>query len=151
MMQRKSIPSLATLAVLVFFIPQLFAGEGWLTDFEKAKTEAATQKVPILANFSGSDWCGWCVKLDAEVFSKDEFKTYANGNLVLFLADFPRNKPQSDEIKMQNKALAEKYGIRGKPIVLLLDHTGKVLETTGYQPGGASAYVKHLQSLLVTK
>ena len=124
------------------------AGEGWPTDFEKAKAEAAARNVPILADFSGSDWCGWCVRLDNEVFSKAEFKAYAKKNVVLFLADFPNSKPQSAEIKAQNETLSKRYRIRGFPTVLLLNADGSVINETGYQAGGAVAYVEHLKSLL---
>ncbi|MFC1498771.1 thioredoxin family protein, partial [Verrucomicrobiota bacterium] len=65
---------------------------GWLTDFEQARKLAKEKKLPILADFAGSDWCGWCIKLDKEVFTKEEFKKYAKDNLVLFLADFPNKK-----------------------------------------------------------
>ncbi len=124
------------------------AGEDWLTDFEKAKEEAAVRNVPILADFSGSDWCGWCIRLDKEVFSKSEFKAYAKENVVLFLADFPNSKPQSAEIKAQNKKLSNEYGISGFPTVLLLDAEGNVLGRTGYKAGGAVTYVEHIKSLL---
>lgn len=122
--------------------------ENWLTDFEKAKAEAAARKVPILIDFAGSDWCGWCIRLDNEVFSKPEFQAYAKDNLVLFLADFPNGKPQPEVVKTQNKALAEKYGVEGFPSVLLLDSTGKVLGKTGYQKGGPVDYVEHIKKLL---
>ena len=137
--------------ILVLFAAgasRLMAGEGWLTDFEQAKAEAANKNLPILADFAGSDWCGWCIRLDNEVFSKDTFKEYAKDHVILFLADFPNSKPQTAEVKAQNKALAEKYGIQGFPTVLLLDETGKVIGRTGYQAGGPDAYVKHLESLL---
>jgi protein disulfide-isomerase len=126
------------------------AGEGgaWLTDFEAAKRQAAELNRPILADFSGSDWCGWCIKLDKEVFSKKAFQDYAGTNLVLFLADYPARKPQTDAMKAQNKALAAKYGIEGYPTVLLLDAKGAELARTGYQPGGPEAYVEHLKGLL---
>jgi protein disulfide-isomerase len=124
------------------------AGEGWLTDFEKAKEEAAERNVPILVDFSGSDWCGWCIRLDNEVFSQPEFKAYAKDNLVLFLADFPNGKPQSDEIKAQNEKLSNQYGVSGFPTVLLLSADGSVINKTGYQAGGASAYVEHIKELL---
>lgn len=81
--------------------------QSWITDFAQAQKEAANRKVPILANFSGSDWCGWCIRLDEEVFSKPEFKAYAEKNLVLFVADFPQGKPQADGIKLQNQKLAD--------------------------------------------
>ena len=126
----------------------LAAEEGWLTDFEAAKQLAAEKGLPILADFSGSDWCGWCIKLDKEVFSQDEFKAYTEGNVVLFLADFPNSTPQSEKVKKQNQALAEKYGIRGFPTVLLLDAEGNVLERTGYKSGGAETYVEHIKGLL---
>lgn len=122
--------------------------ENWLTDFEKAKAEAAARKVPILADFAGSDWCGWCIKLDNEVFSQPEFQAYAKDHLVLFLADFPSAKKQSEAVKKQNAALAEKYGIEGFPSVRLLDSTGKLLGKTGYQKGGAAHYVEHIKKML---
>lgn len=120
----------------------------WLIDFEEAKKQAAEKNLPILADFSGSDWCGWCIKLDKEVFSKDEFKAYAKENLILFLADFPSRKKLPADVKAQNDKLAKEYGIRGYPTVLLLDAKGKVLERTGYQKGGAAAYVEHIKGLL---
>ncbi|MDK2963569.1 MAG: hypothetical protein PWQ29_963 [Verrucomicrobiota bacterium] len=123
------------------------AAADWLTDFESARQQAAARNVPILADFSGSDWCGWCIRLEKEVFSQPEFKAYAEKNLVLFRADFPSRKPQSDAVKQQNRELAERYGIRGYP-TMLLDSAGNVLKRTGYQPGGADAYVEHLKSLL---
>ena len=125
-----------------------FAGEGWLTDYNEALNLSAKTGKPILADFSGSDWCGWCIKLDKEVFSHSSFKKYAKKNLVLLMLDFPQNKPQTASIKKQNKSLAEKYGIQGFPTVLLLDKNGKVISKTGYQAGGANKYVSHIKSLL---
>ena len=120
----------------------------WLTDFEQAKQVAAEKKRPILVNFSGSDWCSWCIRLDKEVFSQAIFKQYAGEDLVLFVADFPRGKKLPDKVRLQNEALAEKHGVRGFPTVLLLDAAGKTVATTGYRPGGAEAYVAHLRGLL---
>ena len=120
----------------------------WLTDFEAAKKTAAEKKLPILADFSGSDWCGWCIKLDKEVFSQNEFKDFAKDNFILFLADFPRKKQQSDKIKKQNDGLSKKYAIEGFPTILLMDAEGRVLARTGYERGGAAAYVAHLKKLL---
>jgi len=134
--------------VLTFMSGLVFGSEGWLTDFEAAKKQAAEQKRPILIDFSGSDWCGWCIKLDKEVFSKDSFKVYAKENLVLVLADFPSAKKLPAEVKAQNEALLEKYGVRGFPTVLLLDAEGNELARTGYQRGGPEAYVSHLKKLL---
>jgi protein disulfide-isomerase len=127
------------------------SGDNWLTNFEAAKKLAAEKGRPILADFSGSDWCGWCIKLDQEVFSQAEFQAYATNNLVLFLADFPARKPQADDVKQQNAGLQQKYNIQGYPTVLLLDAEGKVLAQTGYQQGGAAAYVEHVKKLLAKK
>ncbi len=127
------------------------ASDGWLTNFEEAKKVAAEKNLPIIADFSGSDWCGWCIKLDNEVFSKEEFKKYAKDNLVLFMADFPRASKQSAEIKKQNETLAKQYGVRGFPTVLVLDSTGKQIAKTGYQAGGAKKYIEHIKGLIPAK
>ncbi len=120
----------------------------WLTDFNKAKQVSKDIGKPILIDFSGSDWCGWCVKLDKEIFSREIFKKYAKENLVLMMVDFPRNKKQSNEVKKQNKALLKKYSVRGFPTVFLVDSEGKVLARTGYRRGGAQKYVDHLKKIL---
>lgn len=122
--------------------------DGWLTSLEDAKAESAKRNVPILADFSGSDWCGWCMKLEKEVFTTPEFKEYASKNLVLLLVDFPHQKHQSPKLKKQNKELAEQFNVDGFPTVVLLDAKGKELGRTGYRPGGGESYVKHLQQLL---
>jgi len=126
------------------------AGEEWLTDINQAKKEAAEKNLPILADFSGSDWCGWCIKLDKEVFSQKEFKAFAKDRVVLFLADFPRAKELTADLKMQNEQLRKAYAVEGFPTVLLLDAGGKVIARTGYRKGGAGAYVDHLKDLLKT-
>ncbi|MDA0989346.1 MAG: thioredoxin family protein [Verrucomicrobia bacterium] len=123
-------------------------GSEWLTDFEEAKRVAAETGRPILVDFSGSDWCGWCIRLEKEVFSQAAFSTYAKDNVVLFLADFPSQEEQPAATVKQNEALQQKYGIRGFPSVLLLDAEGNVLAETGYQPGGAERYVNHLKALI---
>jgi len=126
----------------------LYGNDGWLTDFEAAKKTAAEKKLPILADFSGSDWCGWCIKLDNEVFSKKEFKDFAKDNLVLFVADFPRASKQDEKTKKQNDELMKKHEVAGFPTVLLMDAEGKVFARTGYERGGVSAYVEHLKKLI---
>ena len=124
------------------------ADETWMTDFNAALAKAKAEKKPLLVDFTGSDWCGWCIKLDKEVFSKDAFKTFANTELVLVEIDFPNRKKQSKALKAQNKELAKKYGIRGFPTILLFSPDGEVIGKTGYQAGGPEAYVKHLRELL---
>ncbi len=142
---------LITLLSLLGLQASLFAGgEAWMTDFEAAKAKAAAEQKPLLLDFTGSDWCGWCIKLDKEVFSQKAFQEYAASSLILVELDFPRSKDQSAELKAQNEALAEKYGIRGFPTILVLSSEGELIEKTGYQRGGAEAYVKHIQDILAS-
>lgn len=123
----------------------------WLTDFETAKKIATEQNLSILANFTGSDWCPWCIKLEQEVFSTPEFKEFAGKNLVLLLIDFPSKKKLPEEQATKNRDLANKYRIEGLPTILLLDPQGNVIGRTGYQEGGAKAYIEHLKTLLTKK
>lgn len=121
----------------------------WMHDFEAAKAKAAKEGKPIFINFTGTDWCGWCIKLEKEVFSQKAFQDYAKEHLVLVEVDFPRKKKQSAELKEQNKKLDKEYGVEGYPTLYLLDAEGKKLtEDIGYREGGPEAYVEHLKSLL---
>ncbi|MGF1451366.1 MAG: thioredoxin family protein [Opitutales bacterium] len=120
----------------------------WIEDFDKAKQLAEQTGRPILINFSGSDWCGWCIRLDGEVFETEQFEEFAAKNFVLFKADFPRRSPQRESIANQNKKLAENYGIRGFPTVLIVDENGEVIGRTGYQRGGPEPYIDNLKSYL---
>ena len=106
----------------------------WLTDFEAAKKQAAKEQKPILMFFTGSDWCGWCKKLHADVLDKDEFQDFARENMILLELDFPNSIPQSDELKKQNKALGEKFKVSGYPTMVLVASDGeKELDrTVGY-------------------
>jgi protein disulfide-isomerase len=137
------------LAVAMVGTGAFAAGEGWETNFEKAAAKAKAEGKHMLVDFSGSDWCSWCVKLDTEVFSKEEFKAYAKENLVLVLADFPRDKSkQSAALQKQNEQLAEKYGIRGFPTVYILNPEGNAIDKTGYQAGGPEAYVEYIKKVI---
>ena len=98
-------------------------------------------------DFTGSDWCGWCIMLDKEVFSKAEFKEYASKNLVLLELDFPRTKPMPPDIAAQNERLLRKYGIQGFPTVVVFDSSGKPLGALGYQQGGPQAFIAQLEKL----
>jgi protein disulfide-isomerase len=120
----------------------------WITNYEQAIQYANEQDKVLLINFTGSDWCVWCKKLAKEVFDQQEFQNYAKQNLILLKLDFPRSGNQTDQEKAQNEALAKKYQIQGFPSILLLDKTGKTIGQTGYQAGGAAAYVEHLKTFI---
>jgi protein disulfide-isomerase len=120
----------------------------WLINFEEAMEVAEENDLPIFVNFTGSDWCGWCKRLQSEVFSQTEFINYANENLVLLKLDFPKYIQQTEETKKYNGDLATRFGIRGFPTILLLNSQGEEIKRTGYQPGGAEAYIKHIETLL---
>src|SRR5438094_4203877 len=96
----------------------------WNTDLAKAQEQAKKENKLVMLDFTGSDWCGWCIKLNKDVFSKPEFAKYAKDNLVLVEVDFPRRKEQSAEQKKSNKALQEKYQIQGYPTIIVLNGEG---------------------------
>lgn len=123
-------------------------GEGWSHDFEAAKKQAASEKKDLLLDFTGSDWCGWCIKLNDEVFKKEPFKAGVKDSFVLVELDYPNDKSKlSEETQKQNKELGEKYAIQGYPTILLCDAEGKPYAATGYQPDGPEKYVEHLNEL----
>jgi protein disulfide-isomerase len=123
------------------------AKSGWLTSLDQAQKEAQAKNRLLLMDFTGSDWCGWCIMLDKEVFSKPEFKEYASKNLVLLELDFPRKKQMPAEITAQNERLLMKYGIQGFPTVVVFDSSGKPLGALGYQAGGPQAFIAQLEKL----
>ena len=127
--------------------PSLAAKPGWLTSLDEAQQEAKAKKKLLLLDFTGSDWCGWCIMLDKEVFSKPEFKEYASKNLVLLELDFPRRKQMPPETAAQNEKLLMKYGIQGFPTVVVFDSSGKPLGALGYQAGGPQAFIAVLEKL----
>jgi thioredoxin-related protein len=119
----------------------------WMTDLPKAQAQAKKENKLVLMDFTGSDWCGWCIKLNKEVFSKPEFAEYAKKNLVLVEVDFPRKKELSGELKKANQALQEKYKIQGYPTIVVLNGEGKKIGELGYMPGGPKAFTAELDKL----
>ncbi len=131
------------------FLSAGFAFAGWGTDWEGAKATAKKTGRPILINLTGSDWCGWCIKLEKKVFSTDTFKNYAKENLVLMEADFPRKKELPAEVKEQNEKLKDKYLAGGYPTVWLLDHEGKkISDDLGEFGDDPDKWVKKLKELV---
>ena len=146
MMRRK----LYLLFILIFILSIQLPSKAqlWYEDFKAAKAEAASTGRYMFLNFSGSDWCGWCIKLDEEVLSQKPFLDYAKDHLVLTLLDFPRSIKQSLDLKTQNQNLAREYGVLGFPTIIILDSKGQLIAKTGYRRGGAESYVAHIKSLI---
>jgi len=107
---------------------------------------AKAQKKNLLVDFTGSDWCGWCIKLHKEVFDHKEFLEPAQQKFVLVALDFPRGEEAKAKVPNpeRNKELQKKYGVRGFPTILLITPEGEVFGRTGYRPGGPEKYVEHL-------
>jgi len=123
----------------------------WQTNLEKAIETAKKENKSILVDFTGSDWCGWCIKLKDEVFSQKAFQDFAAASLVLVEIDFPKRKELPEDVAKYNRQLAEKYGIQGFPTIILLDKDGNLVAQTGYVEGGAENYVTHLKTELKIK
>ncbi len=136
------------LTVIVMLCCSKSEAINWKTDFEKASATAKSSGKYMLLDFSGSDWCGWCIRLEKEVFSQDAFKDFADENLVCVLVDFPRAKEQTEELKKQNLDLARKYSIRGYPTIIILSPDGTSVGKTGYLQGGPWEYARHLKEII---
>lgn len=127
------------------------AKEGWLVDLDEAYARSEKEKKPILANFTGSDWCGWCKRLDADVFTKPEFKSWAEKNVILLELDFPRRMQIPEKNRQQNMAMQQALQITGYPTIWLLTLT-KDPATGRYQvnPMGKTGYTQTPQQFIST-
>ncbi|MCC3160371.1 thioredoxin family protein [Hymenobacter sp. 15J16-1T3B] len=126
----------------------------WNSDLATALQQAKATNKPVLAVFSGSDWCKPCIMLKQEVFDQPEFQRYAQDKLVLARFDFPRskkNKLPADQTKRNEQAAAQLNQEGSFPLVVLLSPEGKVLAKTGYRPGGPAAYDAYLSQLLTKR
>jgi protein disulfide-isomerase len=117
----------------------------WGTDFSQALEHARADNKTVLLDFTGSDWCPWCIKFDHEALDTDPFAAYAQNKLELVLVDFPRTKPQSDELKQANEELGRRYNVSGYPTLVLVNGAGNELgRQVGYRDGGPSAFIAEL-------
>lgn len=130
----------------------------WETDINKAISVSNKSKKPMLLFFTGSDWCGWCIRLQKEVLKTPEFATWAKKNVVLVELDFPRKTAQAEAIKTQNAALQEAFGIQGFPTVYFAtakQKNGKPsftgIGSTGYVAGGPTAWLATADDILKKK
>ena len=139
---------LLLVGTIVFLLTTFGRAEAnWLTNYDEAKTKAKSDNKFLLLDFTGSDWCGWCKRLNAEVFSKPQFQDYAAKNLVLVELDFPRAKPQTEEVKKQNMQLASQYQIEGFPTIVVLNADGRKIGELGYMEGGPEAFIAAIDKL----
>lgn len=138
----------ALLSLFLFSGAALAEGGTWHTSWDSAAAESKKSGKPILMDFTGSDWCGWCIKLKDEVFKTAEFKAWAEKKVVLLELDFPRKKAQPEKVKAANKALMEKYAIRGFPTIVFAKSNGEELGRYGYDKGGPAVWTKKAEAFL---
>jgi protein disulfide-isomerase len=145
--------------VAAFFLITSFAVEAqelvWETNINKAMEVSNKTKKPMLLFFTGSDWCGWCIRLQKEVLKTPEFEKWAKDNVVLVELDYPRRTAQTPEIKKQNNELQQAFGIQGFPTIYFANGStkeGKInfqgLGKTGYVAGGAAAWIAVADGIL---
>ena len=128
----------------------------WHTDLVKAIEISTKEKKPLMLFFTGSDWCGWCIRLQKEVFYKPEFIEWANDNVVLVDIDFPKNKSkQSTELQQQNNLLQQQFSVQGYPTIHFVRPDkidGKTsltkLGNTGYRAGGPAAWISEANTYI---
>jgi thioredoxin-related protein len=136
--------------LLILFLAFIPGSLIWSENFNEAQQQAKTAHKQILINFSGSDWCGPCIRLRKEILESEVFEAYAKENLILVRADFPRQKKNqlpAEQIK-RNEALAEQYNPEGKfPYTILLDENGKILRSwDGYPNEAAGKFVQEIKT-----
>ena len=122
----------------------------WTMDFDAAKTLAKEKNLPILINFTGSDWCGWCKLMDKSVFSQPDWETYAKEHLVLVFIDFPQNKALVPmHFVARNQKLSNEFGVEGYPtyIVLAPDGTTKIGQLGASKTATPKSFIADLEKL----
>ena len=137
----------AILSILLLGTLSLQASDLWSTNYDESLKKAATENRMVLLEFTGSDWCPPCKLQAKEVFDTPGFKEFAEANLVPVKIDFPRDIPQSDEVRAANRALSEKFGVDGFPTLVLLDSKGgELARTVGYDRGGLEGFKAWVES-----
>jgi thioredoxin-related protein len=117
----------------------------WGTELSAALNQARSENKMVLLDFTGSDWCGWCIKFDKDVLSTDKFASYAKNKLVLVRLDFPRHTEQDPALKQANEQLSKRFAVDGFPTFVLLNSAGKELwRQVGYAAGGPNAFIAEL-------
>lgn len=134
------------LVMAIMLIPLFVRADDivWYTNFNEAVTKAKEEGKPIFMLFTGSDWCGWCKKLEGEVLDQKEFEKRMSDKMVFVKLDFPMKTKQPELLKKQNEELRDRFQIRGYPTVILVDPELHQIGQVGYRPGGAKAYAEFL-------
>lgn len=122
----------------------------WHTDMTTATELSIKENKPLLLFFTGSDWCGWCIKLQRDVLKTTEFANWATQNVILVELDFPRSKPQDNNLKMQNAQLAQTFGIQGYPTVWLVKPVKGADAKVNLQGLGSLGYDKSATNWITT-
>jgi protein disulfide-isomerase len=118
----------------------------WATDLPKALEQAKAENKIVLLDFTGSDWCVWCIKFDDDVLSQPEFASYAKTNLVMVMLDFPNAIKQTEALKKTNQELQAKFKVDGFPTYVALTPDGKEIgRQVGYLAGGPPAFIAELE------
>jgi thioredoxin-related protein len=128
----------------------------WHTDMAKASELSMKEKKPLMLFFTGSDWCGWCIRLQKEVFKKEEFIKWAKQNVILVELDFPKKTAQEEALKQQNYQMQQIFQVKGYPTVWLVNPEktaeGKInlsaLGSTGYVAGGPEKWLEGVNSII---
>ena len=128
----------------------------WHTDMAKAAELSMKEKKPLMLFFTGSDWCGWCIRLQNEVFKKDEFTKWANKNVILVELDFPKRTPIDEKLKIQNYQLQQIFQVKGYPTIWIVNPEKtdeekinlNALGSTGYVAGGPEKWLEGANSII---
>jgi len=136
---------LSALAVSLALCASASAKSGWVDDFEKGLAKAKAENKMAIVDFTGSDWCVWCKKLDDEIFSKAKFKEYVKDKYVLVEVDFPQIKRLPEKKQKANAEVAEKFKVQGYPTVVVLRTDGSEVGRLGYVEGGPDAFIAELE------
>ena len=122
-------------------------GISWSTNYEKALQESKATSKPILLFFTGSDWCGWCKKLEKEVFDTPEFTQSIGDKMIFVVLDYPMKKSLDSKTYEQNQRLKKHYSIKSYPTVILINGNEDLIGSTGYRSGGGKKYAQHLMKM----
>lgn len=126
-------------AMLLAALAPAWAAE-WMNDLEAAKARAAAENKAVLVDFTGSDWCGWCIRLRQQVLDTQAFEAYAKDKFVLMEVDVPQNPKFDKDLLARNRKLCDQYGVEGFPTVLVLTPQGDVV-------GGLGGFVPTVEAI----